>query len=88
MNEDLADAFEALTQTIEGAMAAQKAVQEALIATILKQFPPLADPFLEMLGLTEDHQRLQMEHDTHVAHSALTKNLAQIRSLVEHLKAQ
>jgi hypothetical protein len=88
MNEEFADAFEGYTQTIEGALAAQKAVHEALIATILKQFPPLADLFLEMLGLTEDHQRLQMEHDTHVAHSALTKNLAHIRSLVEHLKAQ
>jgi hypothetical protein len=88
MNEDFADAFETLAQTIEGALAAQRAVQDALIATILKQFPPLADPFLEMLGLTEDHQRLQMAHDTHVAHSALTKNLRHIRELVEHLKAQ
>ena len=86
MNEDFENAFEEVTQTLEGAAAAQKAVQDALIATLLKHFPPLADPFLEMLSLTEDHHRLQMAEDTRIAHQAMTKNLAQIRTLVEHLK--
>lgn len=88
MNEDFENAFEAYAQTLEGAAAAQNAVLDALIATLLKQFPPMADPFLEMLDLTEDHHRLQMGHDTHIAHASLTKHLAHIRELVEHVKAQ
>ena len=74
-------------QVATGNALAQQAITEAVIATLLRAFPPLAVELHASLALTAQEYRPDLQDEDRLVHSTFDKRIAQAKALVEAFSA-